>query len=57
MIKLEGKARFGDFFAFCFEFANFGLLSTAQGTIKEPEAIVKNFIRHPAFWKNMLIVF
>ena len=36
------------FSAFCFELANHGLLSAVQGTVKEPEAIVDQFIRHQA---------
>ena len=36
------------FSAFCFESANHGLLSALQGTIKEPEAIVEQFIKHQA---------
>ena len=56
MNKLERKDRFGDF-RHCFELANFGLLSTAQSTIKEPEALAKKFITHPAFLENMPIVF
>ena len=36
------------FSAFCFESANHCLLSAVQGTIKEPEAIVEQFIKHQA---------
>ena len=36
------------FSAFCFESANHNLLSAVQGTIKEPEAIVQQFIKHQA---------
>ena len=42
------------FSAFCFESANHGLLSAVQGTIKGPEAIVENFIKHQASFDDII---
>ena len=41
------------FSAFCFESANHGLLSAVQGTVKEPEAIVEQFVKHQASFDKM----
>ena len=41
------------FSAFCFESANHGLLSAVQGTVKEPQAIVEQFVKHQASFDKM----
>ena len=43
-VKRNGPLWF--FSAFCFESANHHLLSAVQGTVKEPQAIVEQFIKH-----------
>ena len=40
------------FSAFCFESANHGLLSAKQGSIKKPESIVEQFVKHQAAVSN-----
>ena len=40
------------FSAFCFESANHGLLSAVQGSIKKPESIVEQLVKHQAAVSN-----
>ena len=44
------------FSAFCFESANHNLISDVQGTKKEPESIVQQFIKHQAALTCTIII-